>query len=157
MLVFKVKYWKQPKKLIDPTAIHLFYLQLFQNIKTGIYKVPSGLALRLAALVMQIMYGDYEKSKHKIDYFDEPLIQVLVPESARKGVPIEYIEQQIFRLHLSFKGLQKTDAKMKYISEAKRLTTYGVTLYDVVEDGIERRLGIAEDGLLISIKNNRVL
>ena len=28
------------------------------------------MALKLAAFVMQIVYGDYDKSKHKVGYFE---------------------------------------------------------------------------------------
>src|SRR5690242_18638996 len=80
----------------------------------------------------------------------------IVPESTRKNLPLEYIEQQIFSLHAKLKNSQKNDIKIKFINELKKLTVYGATIYDVMEAGNARNIGIAEDGILISVKENKV-
>lgn len=59
-------------------------------------------------------------------------MKVFLPESARMGLPVEYLEQQIFRIHSTLKGSLKTDIKLKYIAEVKKLTLFGVTLFKVI-------------------------
>lgn len=69
-LVLKVRIWKEPKKLVDPVAAHLFYLEVRDQFVTVNHLCPETTAFCLAALQMQLVYGDFIPEKHKIGFFE---------------------------------------------------------------------------------------
>lgn len=70
---------------------------------------------------------------------------------------LDYFQKRIFSIHAQLVGLKKTETQVKYIELAKKIPLYGVLMFDVTEGGSLRKLGIAEDGFLISKKNNEVI
>eukprot|EP01114_Cavostelium_apophysatum_P012406 TRINITY_DN2769_c0_g1_i1.p1 TRINITY_DN2769_c0_g1~~TRINITY_DN2769_c0_g1_i1.p1 ORF type:complete len:1526 (+),score=453.87 TRINITY_DN2769_c0_g1_i1:244-4821(+) len=153
-LVMKIKIWKTPKKLIDPAAVHLLYLQVQQNIVKGIFPVPEKTLLKLAALQLQILYGDYVPSRQKPGFFDEKAIRSFLPVSLIESRPLDYLERRLFNIYSKMKGTQSSEGKLKYLSEAKQSPLYGSTPFEVSESGIQRKLAISEVGFHLSKKSD---
>ncbi len=150
-LIFKLKYLKQAKKMIDPAAIHLYYLQIHHNIVRGYWPVTEQLAIRLAAYQLQILYGNFNSEKHKVGFFDDDTVRSFLPPAIIQSSPLPYLQRRIFGIYSKLKEsfLKKTDAEMRYSEIAKRIPLYGATVFDVMENG-PRKLGIVEDGFFIS-------
>lgn len=69
-IILKVRYWKEPRKLIDPVAAHLYYIEVRdQFVKTN-FLCSETTAFYLAAYQMQLVYGDFIPEKHKIGFFE---------------------------------------------------------------------------------------
>ena len=77
------------------------------------------------------------------------------------------MERRIFSLYSKLSHFKRTEAEVKYIDLSKRIPLSGVTLFDVVvrvsyqymslfqESNQIRKLGIVEDGFLISRKDSK--
>eukprot|EP01119_Soliformovum_irregulare_P020537 TRINITY_DN6672_c0_g1_i1.p1 TRINITY_DN6672_c0_g1~~TRINITY_DN6672_c0_g1_i1.p1 ORF type:complete len:859 (-),score=298.15 TRINITY_DN6672_c0_g1_i1:9-2585(-) len=155
-LTLKIKYWSIVRKLIDPIAVRLYYHQIQKNVIKGIWHCSERTALRLAAYQLQTMYGDHQPEKHRVGFFDNGTIQAFLPPSVVEKNPLDYLQNRLFTIHANLKGMQKLEAQSKYIEVAKRLPMYGVTIFDVTEDSVPRKLGIAEDGFLITKKGSLI-
>jgi hypothetical protein len=70
---------------------------------------------------------------------------------------LQYLERRILSIYATLVSLKKTEAEIKYMELAKKITLFGVTLFDVTQDGVSRKLGIAEDGFLISTNDQKVI
>lgn len=67
-LKFQVKHIKRPKAFSDPIAEELFFKQIQSNIVNEVYPCPEKLAVLLASLTVQILFGNHNASKHRVGY-----------------------------------------------------------------------------------------
>ena len=153
-VMMKIKYFKTPKKIIDPQAIRLYYLEVKSCIIGGSYPTPEKLAIRLAAHQVQLTYGNFVPSKHHPGFLGDALKDYLPREILQVNQP-EYIESRIFQLHRDLVGKSNEEVMESYIDLAQQIQTYGSSIFLVKEKlGRTKRVGVAEDGILISTDDN---
>ncbi|GAM19734.1 hypothetical protein SAMD00019534_029090 [Acytostelium subglobosum LB1] len=156
-LVFKIKYFKQPKKLTDPKAVHLYYLQIQQAVITGVYPCSEAMAFRLAALQFYITFGAHDREQHVAGFLEHETLLEFVPQRHFHSHSDEYIQRRLFLLHSQIKCNSSIEAKLRYLDLSNKIPTFGVTAFKVY-DGTqtpraEKTLCVAEDGILISKKD----
>ncbi|EFA76076.1 hypothetical protein PPL_10655 [Heterostelium album PN500] len=148
-LIFKIKYFKQPKKLTDPKAVHLYYLQIQHSVVNGIYPCSEAMALRLSALQFYITFGAHDKDQHVAGFLDH--------ETLLGFIPLAH-----FHTHTDdqIKCNTIVEAKLRYLDLANKIPTFGVTSFQVFDTSREsssartaRIICVAENGLLIARKD----
>jgi len=154
-LVLKVKLFKQPKKLIDPAALRLMYLQVFQNVLKGLYPYSEKAAVHLGAHQLQILYGDFNPVKHRLGFFDETTIKAFLPLFVVNSRPVDYLERRLFSVYSKLKGMKPQEGISKYLELAKQSVFYGGTYFDVTESGAPRKFIVNEQGFYISKKESK--
>ena len=153
-VMFKIKYFKMPKKLVDESALRLFYIQVKQNIINGAYPCSEKLAIRLAAHQVQLTYGNYVPSKHHPGFLQDTLKDYLPREILANGVST-YLEARIYSFHRTLIGKSNFEVMESYLDQAQQIQTFGATLFLIKEKaGRTKRIGVAEDGILISTEEN---
>jgi len=159
-LVFKIKFFKQPKRLSDSKAVHLYYLQIQQSVVNGIYPCSEAMSFRLSALQFFITFGPYDKEKHVTGFLDHGSLSEFIPQAFFFELSDEVIQKRLFKLHSQIKCSTIIEAKLRYLDLANKIPTFGVTSFQV-HDGVressitrhKRNLCVAEDGILISRKD----
>ncbi|EGG24040.1 hypothetical protein DFA_06178 [Cavenderia fasciculata] len=162
-LVFKIRFFKQPKKLTDSKAVHLYYLQIQQAVVQGIYPCSEAMSLRLAALQFYITFGAHDKDQHVAGFIDHATLEGFIPQEHFFDNSDEYIQRRLYRLHSQIKCNSVIEAKLRYLDLSNKIPTFGVTAFKVhdyvrVDSSSvrhQRTLCVAEDGLLISRKDRR--
>lgn len=66
----KIKYIKFPKKLFDPVAVHLYYLQVMHHVLAGDYPTTPTVLMKLAALKFAVNFGAHKPSIHKLGFIE---------------------------------------------------------------------------------------
>lgn len=69
LLQLRVRWFKTYFKLVDTTALYLLFVQFNSLITSGAYPVSDKVATRLAAIVVQINYGNFVRAKHRPGFF----------------------------------------------------------------------------------------
>ncbi|KAF2075913.1 hypothetical protein CYY_002761 [Polysphondylium violaceum] len=159
-LVFKIKFFKQPKRLSDSKAVHLYYLQVQQSVVNGIYPCSEAMSFRLSALQFYITFGPYDKEKHITGFLDHGSLSEFIPAAFFFELSDEVLQKRLFKLHSQIKCSTIIEAKLRYLDLANKIPTFGVTSFQV-HDGVredsitrhKRNLCVAEDGILISRKD----
>lgn len=150
----KIKYFKTPKKIIDDAAIRLFYLQVKQNIISAQCPCSEKVAVRLAAMQVQLSYGNYAPSKHHKGFLADA-IRDFLPREIVADNEIDYLEARIFNLHKTLVGKENGEVMQSYLDLAQQIQTYGASIYLVKEKfGRTKKFAVAEDGILISTDEN---
>eukprot|EP01114_Cavostelium_apophysatum_P013698 TRINITY_DN3378_c0_g1_i4.p1 TRINITY_DN3378_c0_g1~~TRINITY_DN3378_c0_g1_i4.p1 ORF type:complete len:1255 (-),score=352.83 TRINITY_DN3378_c0_g1_i4:20-3784(-) len=146
-LVYKVKFFKKAKKLVDPNAVHLWYIEVKHLITSG--KLPCSIAnsIQFAALSLQNERGDFSPDTQ--NYFSEETVSVLIPPSM-KTIPFPYLQWRILSHYSRLKGTKAIEAKTRYLEMAASLPLHGLSMFPVAEGGATRMVGVAEDGLFVS-------
>lgn len=152
-LVFKIKYFKQPLKVFDPQAIHLFFLQVKQNVISGQYPASERLVIRLASYHFHSVYGPHLPQKHKPGFLGEEGLKDYLPPEVVASCSSNFLETRIYRRHSQLKKLSKLAAEQEYLEVARQIPTFGVTAFTVMDAVRTRRICVAEDGILISKKD----
>jgi hypothetical protein len=154
---FKVKWFKVPFRWVDPTALYFYYTQLCQNVVSEVYPVHESLAVKLAAIQMQVLLGDYQRSKHHVGYFKEKSIEHFLPAFHVKKMTQTYAEQRIFACYTNMTGLSKEEAMKLYIQTARNIPTFGCTFFKGALDGkVYRRFGVSEEGVWVQQDDDRI-
>ncbi|KYQ99981.1 filopodin [Tieghemostelium lacteum] len=159
-LVFKIKFFKQPKKLNDAKAVHLFYLQVQNSVVNGFYPCSEAMSFRLSALQFFVTFGAFNKEKHIAGFLDHGDLSEFIPSQYFFDLPDEYIQKRLFNLYGQIQCGSNIEAKLRYLDLANKIPTFGVTSF-YVYDGIKessftrhkRHLCVAENGILISRKD----
>eukprot|EP00029_Vermamoeba_vermiformis_P010761 TRINITY_DN573_c0_g1_i1.p1 TRINITY_DN573_c0_g1~~TRINITY_DN573_c0_g1_i1.p1 ORF type:complete len:2463 (-),score=953.41 TRINITY_DN573_c0_g1_i1:48-7436(-) len=111
----------------DPVVLHYSYVQAKNRIITGKYPCQRGEALALAALQVQVTYGNFDPNKHKPGFLK--LNEYMAPQWQKN----KNIEKDIFQEHKKFTGMTDIQAKYRYLQVVKSLKTYGITFFEVRE------------------------
>ncbi|XP_076336549.1 talin-1-like isoform X2 [Tachypleus tridentatus] len=132
----------------DPVQLNLLYVQARDAILNGTHPVTIEQACKFAGIQCQIQFGDYSELKHKPGFLD---LKEFLPKDYWK---IKGIEKKIFLEHKTCLRLSEIEAKVKYVSHARSLRTYGVTFFLVKEKMkgknklVLRLLGVTKDSVL---------
>ena len=106
----------------DPVHLNLLYVQLRDAIINGLLPCTRDESIHLAALQSQIVYGNHDKRRQKLD------LHKFLPEQYTKQ---KGIEKLIYEAHHKLFTIKEIEAKLKYIQFCQLLRTYGVTFFQV--------------------------
>ncbi|UYV64796.1 TLN1 [Cordylochernes scorpioides] len=152
----------------DPVQLNLLYVQARDAIINGTHPVTVDQACQFAGLQCQIQYGEHIETKHRAGFID---LRDFLPKDFTK---IKGIDKKIFGVssqqftpkwnsqdskvwsqeHRMAGGLSELEAKVKYVSLARSLPTYGVAFFLVKEKMkgknklVPRLLGVTKDSIL---------
>ncbi|GBM91680.1 Talin-2, partial [Araneus ventricosus] len=107
----------------DPVQLNLLYVQARDAIINGTHPVTVEQASQFAGIQCQIQFGDHVETKHKPGFLD---LKEFLPKDYAK---MKGIEKRVFVEHKKFIGLSELEAKVKYVSLARSLKTYGVAFF----------------------------
>jgi Ran GTPase-activating protein (RanGAP) involved in mRNA processing and transport len=158
-IYLRVKYFKCYFKMIDPVAIGMYYAQVNSEVLSGLYPFTgSKVAVRLAALQLQIESGDFQRALHKPGLFTDAVLARFLPQRVIERNSSEYVQQRIFFYHRRLVGTSKSSAQLAYIVESRNMSTWGAIWYEGKLNGYKNQLarriviGVCEDGFAIPLK-----
>eukprot|EP00299_Pterocystis_sp_00344_P009095 c3704_g1_i1.p1 GENE.c3704_g1_i1~~c3704_g1_i1.p1 ORF type:complete len:689 (+),score=150.35 c3704_g1_i1:48-2069(+) len=134
-LVFKPKLILHTMEDVsDPACIDLLYVQSVFHVLCGNYPGTIEDALKMAALQLQVSYGDHNS---------ETVPKGIVSQHVDSYVPIQWVktrspedwERIIFEVHQRFSGRTSLDAKLQYLSYVKKQKLYGSSFFQVQYKG----------------------
>ena len=94
----------------DPVELHLLYTQAKGCVMRGKYAVTDTESLLLAALTMQIDYGDYNPEKHTAGFLRNELIKY-IPKHLYSLQKPEVWEKDFVVTHQKMKGFSELMSK----------------------------------------------
>lgn len=143
-LLFRKKYFSFDKYIdtTNPVQLHLIYTQFLETIRSGDLPCEEKEAIRLAALQLQVNFGDSG---------------IIHKESLSTYLPAKYvksknIEKKITEMHKSFEGTHQLTAKFNYVQYCQSLRHYGTTFFTSTE-----HMGKKEREVVVGIKRDRIL
>ena len=147
-LVFRRKFFYSDQNIDsrDPMQLHLLYVQTRDAIINGTHPVTLDQACKFAGIQCQVEYGDHVETKQK-----SLMLKDFLPKDYAKQ---KGIEKKIFVEHIKHSGGSNVDAKVKYVTLARSLKTYGVTFFLVKEKMtgknklVPRLLGVTKDSVM---------
>ena len=156
-LIFKVKHYKRHKKWTDNVAQEWFFRQIHHSVISEYYPTSEKLAVELASLEIQSVFGDYSGKKRHA-YFDRVGLDSYLPVSV-SAHEYEYWQERLFRWHKRRKGLTAIQARGEYIDAfATKSPYWGLTFFDISDRTNQKFLaGIGEDGMYIFTPDKRSL
>lgn len=149
-LIFRRKFFYSDQNIDsrDPMQLHLLYVQTRDAIINGTHPVTLDQACRFAGIQCQVEFGDHLETKHKSGFID---LKDFLPRDYSKQ---KSLDKKIFVEHKKHIGATNVDAKVKYVTLARSLKTYGVTFFLVKEKMqgknklVPRLLGVTKDSVL---------
>ncbi|KAL5257851.1 hypothetical protein ACHWQZ_G012707 [Mnemiopsis leidyi] len=132
----------------DPVQLNLMYIQDNTCVLNGTHKVSQDDAVTLAAIRVQIQFGNHDENKHKKGFLE---LKDLLPSEYRK---VPGMEKKIFAEHRKLIGMTELNGKLRYIKYCRELKTYGVTFFLVKEKMkgknklVPRLLGITKEKVM---------
>uniref|UniRef100_A0AAQ4S7L3 Talin 2 n=1 Tax=Gasterosteus aculeatus aculeatus TaxID=481459 RepID=A0AAQ4S7L3_GASAC len=132
----------------DPVQLNLLYVQARDDILNGSHPVSFDKACEFAGIQAQIQFGPHVELKHKPGFLD-----------LKEFLPKEYTkhrgsEKKIFQGHKNCGEMTEIEAKVKYVTLARSLLTYGVSFFLVKEKMkgknklVPRLLGITKESVM---------
>merc|ERR1712072_1637816 len=112
----------------DPVELHLLYTQAKGCVMRGKYAVTDTESLLLAALTMQIEYGDYNPEKHTAGFLRNELIKY-IPKHLYGLQKPEVWEKDFVVTHRKMKGFSELMSKQAYVKSCMKFRGYGFTFY----------------------------
>jgi hypothetical protein len=133
-LVIKRRVFKNPaEKLSDLVEISLLYSQTLRDILNENITVPLVVAAQLAALQIQVQYGelDEKEAEYKISQEMDSMIPAkLIPEDGT----VSLIEQ-VLEYYMGICELRIADAKARYLAIAKKAPHFGFAMIQAKHKG----------------------
>eukprot|EP00762_Andalucia_godoyi_P000831 ANDGO_03783.mRNA.1 FERM domain-containing protein C len=147
-LFYLYKLVKLPADTSNERLLELLFFQVLQCVVSGKYSCSERLAVRLAALQIQISLGDYDPLVHRPGYLSRIDVATFLPFTVTAHSS-EYWQKRLFRQHQVLKGMNKHAARKLYIQLARSyIPNFGLSFFSVVDDSAMRVLvGIGEDGV----------
>jgi hypothetical protein len=142
----------------DPVQLHLVYAQCKNSILAGDHPLSPAEAGNLGALECQIVQGNYNPAVHKPGSIDAKMC--LPPQYHDKKGGVEGLLMAEYK---KLVGMTEINAKFRYVSDTRKLKTYGITSFEVgtrVPDKkkpLMKRLGITRDAVLIMEGETRAI
>lgn len=142
----KYFYSDQNVDIKDPVQLGLLFVQCRDGILDGTHPCTQEEATQLAAIQIQIQFGDFEDPKYKLIDLKEFL--------PKEYVKSKNIEKKIKEEHKKVSGHDELQGKYKYVQLCRGLKTYGVTFFLVKEKMkgknklVPRLLGVTKESIL---------
>ncbi|KAH6575177.1 hypothetical protein BASA50_007534 [Batrachochytrium salamandrivorans] len=120
----------------DPVQMMLMYNQTHEMIVSGKHPCTATEAVQLAAIQLQIHFGNHEPDKHKPGFIKT---KGLVPPEYHKN---KDIEKKIYIEHSKLQGMTEVNAKFRYVQMCRSLKTYGTTYFVVKEPATKKKKAV---------------
>jgi talin len=154
VLVLKKKFYIADDQIDknDAMQLHLLYIQARDAVINGEHLLTAEEAVESAALICQIMFGDYDPARHTKEFF-KTNTAVLLPPPHHSAV-----ERLVPNFQSSWRSLVRMtgdNAKLRYVQLVRGLKTYGITFFEgqfkfgKQKNLTDVRFGILKDGVLI--------
>ncbi|KAA0715732.1 Tyrosine-protein phosphatase non-receptor type 4 [Triplophysa tibetana] len=146
-LNFRVKFYvSDPNKLQEEYTRYLYFLQIKQDILSGILPCPHNTAALLASYAVQSEAGDYSEAENSSGYLSEFCFIPNQPQG---------FEKDVTKHHQQHSGLTPAQSEFNYLNTARALDLYGVELhYARDQSNTEIFIGLISTG--VAIYKNRV-
>uniref|UniRef100_A0A914YV08 protein-tyrosine-phosphatase n=1 Tax=Panagrolaimus superbus TaxID=310955 RepID=A0A914YV08_9BILA len=118
--------------LIDSVARSLFYTLLKLDVISGKYTMEVEKYVNLAALSLQVDFGDYEPTLHSLDLLRS--LPLLPPQLNRS---IQFLDDFLLRILTAYErhsGKDSSFSAVQYIQEVMKCETYGEELFNAKDD-----------------------
>ncbi|XP_060947522.1 band 4.1-like protein 2 isoform X8 [Limanda limanda] len=140
---FNAKFYPpDPSLLTEDITRYLLCLQLREDVASG--RLPCSFVTHalLGSYTLQAEFGDYEPEQPR------PLDNIgqltFAPNQNKE------MEEKIFELHKSHRGMTPAQADAQFLENAKKLSMYGVDLHHAKDsEGVDIMLGVCANGLLV--------
>ena len=145
---------KQGEVPQDPVELHLLYTQAKGCVMRGKYAVTDTEALLLAALTLQIDYGDHNPEKHTAGFLRNELVKY-IPKHLYGLQKPEVWEKDFVATHKKMKGFTEMMSKQAYIKSCQKFRGYGYTFYPAKQSHLGSKepktvfLGVNVDGVAV--------
>jgi hypothetical protein len=155
--VFKKKTFirDDDRELNDLVARHLIYIQALASVINGDYPTSPEQAVRLAAIQVQVVYGDHNSSTHLPGFLTANL-KDYIPKTLFPTKKPQDWEAAIFAEHGKYKGKSADEAKLTYLAMVKKSNFYGTTFYPPCKSVNNGRkipnkviIGVNSDGIML--------
>ncbi|XP_069014556.1 band 4.1-like protein 2 isoform X7 [Embiotoca jacksoni] len=140
---FNVKFYPpDPSLLTEDITRYLLCLQLREDVASG--RLPCSFVTHalLGSYTLQAEFGDFEPDQPRpLDYIGQ---LTFAPNQNKE------MEEKIFELHKSHRGMTPAQADAQFLENAKKLSMYGVDLHHAKDsEGVDIMLGVCANGLLV--------
>ncbi|XP_034436731.1 band 4.1-like protein 2 isoform X8 [Hippoglossus hippoglossus] len=140
---FNAKFYPpDPSLLTEDITRYLLCLQLREDVASG--RLPCSFVTHalLGSYTLQAEFGDYEPEQPRpLDYIGQ---LTFAPNQNKE------MEEKIFELHKSHRGMTPAQADAQFLENAKKLSMYGVDLHHAKDsEGVDIMLGVCANGLLV--------
>jgi len=110
----------------DPLQLHLLYIQSTDAVVSGDHLTSRQEACDLAALQLQVQYGNYNPDKaNKPGWLN---LKAILPPQHQKS---RNIDKDILKEYSKLINTETDNGKYKYIQLCRSLKTYGITFFDI--------------------------
>uniref|UniRef100_A0A7E4UZI0 protein-tyrosine-phosphatase n=1 Tax=Panagrellus redivivus TaxID=6233 RepID=A0A7E4UZI0_PANRE len=142
--------------LQDDMARSLYYTLLKTKVLGGVYLIEIDKYVKLAALSLQVEFGDYEPTVHSLDFLRA---QMLLPGALSRSIP--FLDDFLLRILTAYErhcGKDASIAAIEYIVEVMQADNYGEELFTAKDDeSTEVRVGYRLDGVIVKRFNGKTL
>eukprot|EP01113_Clastostelium_recurvatum_P003292 TRINITY_DN1142_c0_g1_i3.p1 TRINITY_DN1142_c0_g1~~TRINITY_DN1142_c0_g1_i3.p1 ORF type:complete len:328 (-),score=71.62 TRINITY_DN1142_c0_g1_i3:95-1078(-) len=142
------------REMKDTMAKHLLYIQAMHSVIESEYPSSADEATTLAALQVQVTYGDHNASTHVPGFLGHNL-KVFIPKHLIGLKKPQEWETLVFRAHARNLGKSKEDAKTEYLDIVKQWPFYGTTFFPPCKGIGNKKLpnkviiGVNAEGILL--------
>lgn len=138
-------------QLRDPKNKHQLYLQLRRDVLSGRYRMPVNLHLSVAAMALQVEFGDFSEDVHGDDYF---MLEHYVPKHVIDQIGgISEAKACLEKLHRGYLGQSQSKTELKFVREIENLSDFGFHLFEAgTSSGScsqKRKLGVHIEGIFL--------
>lgn len=160
LLVYQCKLF-MPSLLNNTPAkvLQMLYIQAVHHVITGIYPCPADVAVHLAALQLQVRFGNHRPDSHKVGFLTEKLTEFIPTQLIGKKDLIEW-EKQIFEEHKTLIGRygdgdkSSSDPRGDYVVVVKEFSQYGNQFFIVEQEEWKNlpkvvALGVSNTGIYV--------
>lgn len=128
----------EPISAERPVPVQLMYIQAVSDVVSGSYPCSADESVQLAALQMQVEFGDHDGDKHKAGFLtaNNKLSRFLPPATLNNsGRSAAELESDVLGEHAAQRGLLKIDAQLQYLAHVRKWYFYGSTFWTVRTGG----------------------
>jgi len=162
--VFKKKIFLRDddKEMQDLIAKHHVYIQALHSVIESEYPCSVEDAIKLAAIQVQITYGDHKQPTHVVGFLSANLKQFVPKDLFPTKKPTEW-ETLIFKVHAQNIGKSEEEAKTEYLEIVKQWPFYGTTFYPPCRSIGSRKIpakviiGVNAEGILLLKKDKELV
>jgi len=146
----------------DPVAKHLVYIQALYNVIESEFPCSPEDAVKLAALQVQIVYGDHKTGTHVVGFLTQNLKQYLPKDLFSTKRPPDW-ETLIFKVHAQIVGKTPEEAKSDYLDIVKQWPFYGTTFFPPCKSAGKQKtpskvvIGVNAEGILLLKKDKELV
>lgn len=141
----RVKFCVQPHNIQQDATRHLFFLQMYQDLKLGKLQLEGSDTRvgKVVALVAQAKYGDQTSNSYQYNDYEHILLELRLTVNQSL---LDSIAQEHGALH----GIPPHTAEYRLLQEVSTLTTFGIEFHEVRSaHGDKILFGVGPEGLLL--------